>query len=394
VSAARDQRPAPDPPVPGGPVVLAREGLDALIAALSADGYEVKGPVVVEGAIMTGRLGSTRDLPVGRRDEQSPGGYRLTDQHDAELFGWAVGPGSWKPEFFPASQEVWRTARGDATAVFVEPDRARAPLAIVGMRPCDLAGLDVLDRVLGDGAYADPRYARRRDGCFLVVAECGRPGGTCFCDSMATGPGVEAGYDVALTELVDGEATYLARSGSARGASLLSRLPQRPASARDVAAREDVLARARGAMGRRLDTEGLAERLSANTAHPRFESVAGRCLACANCTLVCPTCFCADVRDTSDLAGTMIRQRAWSSCFDLNHSYLHGGAVRASRSSRYRQWLTHKLSTWWDQFATSGCVGCGRCVTWCPVGIDITEEADAIRDPTPSRVETPSRSRS
>ena len=95
--------------------------------------------------------------------------------------------------------------------------------------------------------------------------------------------------------------------------------------------------------------------------------------------MVCPTCFCSDVTDTSDLTGDIVRRRTWSSCFDLDHSYVHGGPVRASTSSRYRQWMTHKLATWWDQFGSSGCVGCGRCISWCPVGIDLTEEAAAIR---------------
>jgi formate hydrogenlyase subunit 6/NADH:ubiquinone oxidoreductase subunit I len=107
--------------------------------------------------------------------------------------------------------------------------------------------------------------------------------------------------------------------------------------------------------------------------------VAQRCLACTNCTLVCPTCFCVAVEDTTDLAGDHVeRHRRWDSCFTAGHSYVHGGSVHASTASRYRQWMTHKLSTWFDQFGSSGCVGCGRCIAWCPAAIDITEEAAAI----------------
>jgi ferredoxin len=136
---------------------------------------------------------------------------------------------------------------------------------------------------------------------------------------------------------------------------------------------------AAGATTRQLSVDGLAALLARNLDHPRWDEVAERCLACGNCTLVCPTCFCSDVRDKTTLTGEIRRERSWASCFDLEHSYLHGGPVRATTSSRYRQWLTHKLSTWWDQFGTSGCVGCGRCIAWCPVGIDLTEEAAAIR---------------
>ncbi|MBF0393567.1 MAG: 4Fe-4S dicluster domain-containing protein, partial [Alphaproteobacteria bacterium] len=117
-----------------------------------------------------------------------------------------------------------------------------------------------------------------------------------------------------------------------------------------------------------------------NREHPRWDEVAKRCLTCGNCTMVCPTCFCTTVDDVTDLGGTRTeRVRSWDSCFTLDFSYIHGGSVRNEGSSRYRQWITHKLSSWHDQFGSSGCVGCGRCITWCPVGIDITEEVGAIR---------------
>ena len=134
-------------------------------------------------------------------------------------------------------------------------------------------------------------------------------------------------------------------------------------------------------MGRELDTDGIKELLYRNYEHPRWDEVAERCLTCGNCTMVCPTCFCTTVEDVTDLAGEHVeRHQRWDSCFTVDYSYIHGGAVRASTRSRYRQWMTHKLATWFDQFGSSGCVGCGRCITWCPVGIDITEEARAIRD--------------
>jgi sulfhydrogenase subunit beta (sulfur reductase) len=137
-----------------------------------------------------------------------------------------------------------------------------------------------------------------------------------------------------------------------------------------------------------LPVRAVADLFSQNLEHPRWDEVASRCLSCGNCTMVCPTCFCSDVHDTADTVGVVERRRTWSSCFDLEHSYLHGGPVRASSSSRYRQWLTHKLSTWWDQFDTSGCVGCGRCIVWCPVGIDLTQEVAAIAASDGARVKT------
>ena len=364
--------------------MLNTEGLDSLIKALADLGYDTRGPVVGDGAIVPGSVSGVADLPTGCHDQQAPGHYRLRKSDDSALFGWAVGPGSWKAELFPPTQELWRTSTHDGEITFTEPAAPAGvesrPLAIIGARPCELAALSVLDRVLMDGAVRDPRYAARRAGAFMVVAECGAPAGTCFCISMGSGPQANGGFDVALIEILDGKAhRFVVRAGTTRGAEVLSGLSTAAATGEDLEARERVLARAEASMQRHLDTGGLAALLARNPDHPRWDEVAERCLACGNCTLVCPTCFCSDVRDSTDLTGEVRRQRTWASCFDLDHSHLVAGPVRASIKSRYRQWLTHKLSTWWDQFDTSGCVGCGRCIAWCPVGIDLTEEAAAIR---------------
>ncbi len=316
---------------------------------------------------------------MGVHDEQTPGTYRLSLGDDSRLFEWAVGPNGWKSEFFPAHEDVWRARVGDGTVQMVEIRDARRPLAVVGARPCEVAALEVLDRVFSDGAHQDTRYAERRQRAFVAVVECSSPAATCFCHSMDTGPHIDAGFDLALTELDDEHGhRFLARVGSSRAVAALEGVAPRLAAEEDLSAREALLAEARRQMVRRLDVDGLAGVLSRNLEHPRWAEVAERCLSCGNCTLVCPTCFCSDVRDATDLDGDIVRQRTWASCFSVDHSYLHGGAVRPSTQSRYRQWMTHKLSSWWDQFDTTGCVGCGRCIAWCPVGIDITEESSAI----------------
>ena len=374
-------------------VVLSVQGLDGLVTRLSSLGYEVKGPTRGEGAIVPGPLKSSRDLPRGVRDVQSPGSYRIVqNDDDEEFFGWAVGPESWKREHFPSSQVMWRGEIVDGTLIFREPDRSFAPIAVVGARPCEVAAMHVMDRVLEEGVHRDARYSDRRTSSFITVVECARPADTCFCASMHSGPGIDQGFDVALTELHDEHGQrFLARSGSARGTDVLSSVPSRLADERDVEARALLLQSASEAMNRSLPYREVADLLARNVEHPRWTEVAERCLSCGNCTLVCPTCFCSDVHDTTDATGAIERRRTWSSCFDLEHSYLHGGSVHESSSSRYRQWMTHKLSTWWDQFDTSGCVGCGRCIVWCPVGIDITEEVAAIAAHDDVRGAVPSR---
>ena len=400
--------------------VLDLGGLDRLLAALVRRGYRVEGPVVRDGAIVHGRLATAADLPAGWHDDQGPGTYRLSDAGDGAVFGWAVGPVSWKPSFLPARQVVWQAASAAAAAAgsvdlgpapggkasdgstaavpdgLGEPEGTAGPgpLAIVGARPCEVAALGILDRVLAGGPVPDPDYADRRNGTFIVVAECGTPASTCFCTSMGTGPAASGTYDLALTELAErGTSRFLVRAGSAAGAEVAAEIGGRPAHAVDLARRQAVLDAAAQAIVRRVDparAAGLAGRAgptggsstpppaSVPTAAARPGNAADRCLACGNCTMVCPTCFCTDVHDVSDLAGGIVRERTWASCFDRSHSELHGGAVRASVRSRYHQWLTHKFSTWWDQFGTAGCVGCGRCITWCPAGIDVTEELAAL----------------
>lgn len=363
----------------GDDAILDVGGIDRLIASLSERGYRTLGPVVRDGAIVPGEVRGASDLPAGWHDNQAPGHYRLEHAGDAELFGWAVGPGSWKAEFFVAEETVWRGAAEGTAVSITSPPAPERPVAIVGARPCELVALGVLDRVLLGGAVADDGYGARRAGAFTVVVECGHPSATCFCVSMDAGPDARSGYDLALTELLAGVHRFYVRPGSDAGVAMLEALGAQPATDADRSERADILSAASAAMGRTLETEGLPTLLARNLEHPRWDEVAERCLSCGNCTLVCPTCFCSDVNDVSEIDGSFLRRRTWASCFDVEHSYLHGGPVRPTTSSRYRQWLTHKLSTWWDQFDTSGCVGCGRCIAWCPVGIDITEEAKAIR---------------
>jgi len=368
------------PPTRGDKVVMPREGLQALINALAAD-HRVLGPTIRDGAIVYDDIATLAQLPVGWTDRQDAGQYRLERRADDALFGFVVGPQSWKQFLHPPVETMW-AARHTDTGLSIEAPAVPAPsYAFIGVRPCEIRAIAIQDKVFSEGPYPDVGYTARRRDAFVVALNCAEAGGTCFCVSMGSGPQAEDGFDLALTELLDDTRhDFLVEVGSDDGAALLRLLPHRTASQADVAAAAAVTARTRGQMGRSLQTGGLKELLQASPNHPRWDEVAERCLACGNCTMVCPTCFCTTVEDHSDLAGQSAeRVRKWDSCFTLDFSYLHGGSVRKSGGARYRQWMTHKLANWIDQFGTSGCVGCGRCITWCPVGIDITEEAAAIR---------------
>ncbi len=365
----------------GDTAVVEAAHLDHLFQALTKKGYAVVGPTVREGAIVYDRVNSAAELPAGWTDEQNGGTYRLKRRGDNALFGYAVGPHSWKKFLHPPEQKLWQAERGaDGFTIFQEK-QVHPKYAFLGVRSCELHAIAIQDKVFLQGQFVDSVYQSRREDVFLIAINCGQAGGTCFCVSMKTGPKASAGYDLAMTEILqDGRHNFVVEAGTERGAEILSELPREAAAQADVQAAESVVAETARHMGRTLDTAGIKELLYNNYEHPRWDEVATRCLTCANCTMVCPTCFCTTVEDVTDLSGDHAeRWRKWDSCFTMDFSYIHGGSVRSSTKSRYRQWLTHKLATWIDQFGSSGCVGCGRCITWCPVAIDITEEVRAIR---------------
>ena len=382
--------------VPGSWWWLEAEGLDRVIRELTRSGYRVVGPQVADGAVVVRDLATAEDLPHGWLDEQDGGSYRLRYDPAAGTFDHVVGPHSLKNFLFPPRETIAQFTRTDGSWCQEPAADAGPPLAVIGVRACDLEALRIQDRVFMGGDHVDPAYAARRRPLFIVAVNCRRAAATCFCHSMGCGPAVSHSFDLALTEhtVADGPSRFACEVGSEQGAAVLQALASNGltvCSDTEIAASRDVpqnLAsqmHARQAVAgsprpRSLDTSDIRDLLFENLQHPRWDEVATRCLSCTNCTLVCPTCFCASVTEVADLSGDHVdRERHWQSCFTLDHARMHGHSVRNSTASRYRQWLTHKLAGWIDQFGSSGCTGCGRCITWCPVGIDITEEVAAIR---------------
>jgi formate hydrogenlyase subunit 6/NADH:ubiquinone oxidoreductase subunit I len=358
--------------------VLDRRDFQQLLKALADRGYRTVGPTVHDGAIVYDDVHALSDLPAGWTDRQDGGTYRLERRNDSALFGYTVGPHSWKKYLFPPRARLWHADRQPEGFTLQPEPLDGAPYAFLGVRSCELHAIAIQDAVF---MKTDPLYRAHRERAFLIAVNCGQAGGTCFCLSMQTGPRADAGFDLALTEILEGgRHVFTVEAGSERGREVLQVLPTEEAGAVDLEASARCTARAVGQMGRSMDVKGVPDLLVRHLEHPRWDDVASRCLACANCTMVCPTCFCSTVEDTTDLTGDHAeRWRSWDSCFTMDFSHVHGGSVRTSTKARYRQWLTHKLSTWHDQFGTSGCVGCGRCISWCPVAIDLTQEVAAIR---------------
>ena len=369
--------------------VLDRDGLSALVQLLSARGRTVIGPTVRDGAVVLDEIASADDLPFGWGTEVEAGRYRLVPRADGAVFAPTAGPQSWKTFLHPQREKLWSAERTtDGRLSVTEENPGQPSYAFLGVRPCDLRAIAIQDRVLAGGRYRDRGYEERRTGAFLVAAECTEPGATCFCVSMGGGPAADAGFDLALTEVLDETGhRFLVRTGSEAGQDVLAHVSHQPADPATEHAARAAVDSARDRMGRAMPPVDLRTLMGQSLEADRWDDVAARCLACGNCTMVCPTCFCTTTEEVTDLTGDHAeRWLRWDSCFDVDFSYLHGGPVRSSARSRYRQWLTHKLSTWYEQFGSSGCVGCGRCVTWCPVGIDITEEATALHDELADRL--------
>jgi sulfhydrogenase subunit beta (sulfur reductase) len=362
-------------------VVIEKDSVQSLLDALQARKYELYGPTVRDDAVVYDTIASVDDFPVGLLDRQSPGKYGLARNRTKTLFAYVVGPHSWKRFFYPSRKKVLEAKRDGRKIEIIDVAENPPCQALIGVRACELHALQIMDKVLTEGPYTDEDYKNRRQNAFIVAVNCTRAGGNCFCDSMKTGPKAQSGFDLALTEIADTDRHYfVVEVGSKAGSEIIADIPHTKASKEEIAVADQSVRNAATRMGRTLDTKGLPELLARNFDNPRWEETAGRCLTCGNCTLVCPTCFCMTVEDTTDLTGSEAeRWRRWDVCYTVDFSYIHGGSIRASAKSRYRQWMMHKLAYWPGQFGTFGCVGCGRCITWCPVGIDITEEAREIQ---------------
>ena len=356
---------------------LPRGAFQGLLDVLRREGYRCVGPQVRDGAIVYDDLESVAQLPHGTLQHQEPGSYRLENDGGPRCFAWANGPQALKPYLFTPRESLWTVTRdADGRLAFrATPPRPQA-LAFIGARACDIAALRLQDAHFLGSKTPDTAYSARRDGLLLIAVNCMHPADTCFCHSTGDGPRVpDDGADIVLSELDEG---FVITDGSERGAAVVDQLATVSVTDAQVHHADDQIAAA-AVQQRRLPSGNLNTLLKERLEHPRWHAVAERCLSCGNCTSVCPSCFCSGEQDVPTLTGeASTHERSWDSCFTRAHSYIHGHVVHAGTRERYRQWLTHKLATWHDQYGRSGCVGCGRCISWCPVGIDLTNEVAEI----------------
>lgn len=251
------------------------------------------------------------------------------------------------------------------------------PRVVIGARPCDAAGLEVLDKVMG-WDYCDEPYFGRRAATTVVAMACTAPDAACFCAAMGLGPDDPTGADVLLVPASGG---YLAEAATDKGRALVEAHPARfavapPDLAPDptvAAARENVTANAV------IDPQAVRAWVDGHFDHPLWQELALRCHGCGACASVCPTCHCFDIVDEPESPGRGVRRRNWDTCqtarFTLHAS---GHNPRAVQTARCRQRVSHKLSIYPARFGTVACVGCGRCARACPGGQCLPEVLERV----------------
>ncbi|TVZ37859.1 4Fe-4S dicluster protein [Alteromonadaceae bacterium 2753L.S.0a.02] len=359
---------------------LSPENFPKILTVLAQAGYELVGPQVRDGAIVYDHLNDVEDLPRGVESEQKPGSYQLKETYSNRYFSWANGPSALKPLLYRSRQPLWVAEQvaqpSDIGLVFKDVVATPSPTAVIGVRPCDIAAMKIHDKHFLESDYVDAYYKAERDALFTVAVNCATCSETCFCASTGDGPNADSGYDWLLDELDSG---FLIQAGSPQGEVLLAELPLREPNDAMLAEARTQFEKTQQQQKRFLIDENMHANLFSQLDNRRWHDIAERCLACGNCTAVCPTCFCHRETETADLDGaTTTHFREWDSCFNADHSVMHGHSVRDTGDLRYRQWMLHKLGSWVMQYGRSGCVGCGRCIAWCPAGIDFPAEANAI----------------
>ncbi len=336
--------------------------LRKLFNALRLRGHRVIAPKLEDGVIRLKEVSSFDEIPYGWEDIQAPGKYSVREggKH------FRHGPDAPKRILYPSRLELFRI-RPDWSVEY--PKERFPPTALFAIKPCDLASISVMDRV--QGGVGDPYYLALREKLVIIVENCVEPGATCFCSTMGTGPEARDGFDVAYTRLDDDLVVF--RPGSDLGVELLSELSLEPATDEVLRKYYDVLRSASLRARAPFELERLPDELELGLNSPVFKEVAERCFGCAGCNMVCPTCFCFDVIDEPELDGGAVRVRVWDGCFSYTYAEVAGGNFRKDLWARYRHWVLHKFAYWVRQFGVFGCVGCGRCITWCPAGIDLRE---------------------
>jgi sulfhydrogenase subunit beta (sulfur reductase) len=272
---------------------------------------------------------------------------------------------------FPQCETMFRfeTNQPGKAETTAEPE----PQVILGLRPCDAAGIAVLDKFFAGQGETDTYYQRRRERTTLVGLSCSAPADTCFCSAVGGSPTGIRGLDLLLTDL---GGKYLAEPFTDNGAALVKGMPE--ASAPDLKKKDELAGKASAAIAERIDTKKLKGLLDAADGNQVWEDLSLPCVNCGACTFVCPTCHCFDITDETR-KGKGARIRVWDTCQSCSYSqHASGHNPRQTSASRFRNRAMDKFKYTVDQVGEVSCVGCGRCIRECPASIDIRETVEKL----------------
>ncbi|MCS7277381.1 MAG: 4Fe-4S dicluster domain-containing protein [Aquificaceae bacterium] len=359
--------------------VLNLEGFSELFERLKEE-YRIIAPKIKDGVILYSDVESLKDLPFGIRNVEFPGFCSL--ERVEGFFTYTHPVNSIKSFIHPPQLKLMKVIKSEEGLKF-QVSYPEDKFCFFDVRACDLSALSVLDKVfLSSNPHPDPYYWNLRREAFIVAVNCTYATHTCFCTTMGNGPEVKESYHLLITEL-DGE--FLIEVGLEKGRELMESLKnKRYVEEGDFEKKKERIERAISFMEKAFEREGLPQKLYERMDCRHWEYLDKKCLACTSCTQVCPTCFCFDIVENNHPEfEESERVRVWDSCFSPEFATVHRYNLRQSIHSRYRQWLMHKFAYWVDQFGVFGCVGCGRCITWCPVGIDIRQEVRHLLEENP-----------
>ncbi len=336
-------------------LIVSKDNFFAWLDSLR-DQFTLIGPVTDDGQTEFRRIDSVRQLDMA---------YQST----------MLSPG--KVYLYKPREELFRFSL-DGDLEIREPRADDERRVIIGLHSCDTKAVLYLDKTFL-GAFHDPRYEARRNNTVIIELNCETAGKNCFCSSMGTGPYLhaETGYDMQLTDF---GSEYLVELKTDRARSMFTVDDVRPAGRDEFVTKQEKEQRVSATFTKRIDTKGLDVLLRKNSQHRVWRITAEEaCLSCSNCVMVCPTCFCYDITDEVSMDRKSARRlRQWDACQDAHFAEVHGGNFRGRRTARLRQFVTHKLAQT-NQYGVYATVGCGRCITWCPTGIDLTEIAKEVQ---------------
>jgi ferredoxin len=280
-----------------------------------------------------------------------------------------------KSAVFPQTETLYRFQLGKTELAAPQPGEE---LILLGVRPCDARAIKLVEKLFR-WDVDDPYYLRRRELTTVVGLACLEPGLNCFCPSLGGGPASTEGLDLLMVDLGD---SYYLEPLTDKGRSLMDLASGllEEAGEEGLQKKEEAVRRAEEKIRRTVDTDGVPEILPDLWEHPLWQKTAAGCLGCGTCTYLCPTCHCFDIQD--EIEGFEARRcRMWDSCmFEEYTLHTSGHNPRPTRRERTRNRINHKYSYFVRKFNVIACVGCGRCVNYCPVNIDLIETLREVKE--------------